>query len=147
MTRYATSYGALRRSLLRELESIATHGREERDSVRIEAEATHGAVCDEGDVSAHDLQADLDLAFLEIRSEAIRSIERALERIASGTYGICDDCGLAIAPARLRALPAAERCHDCEDLRESHKRETQRARIPRQWAMPFHLVAGRAQEM
>ena len=43
----------------------------------------------------------------------VRQAQRALERIADGTYGVCRECGDAIAPARLDAMPAAERCARC----------------------------------
>ena len=39
--------------------------------------------------------------------------ERALEKLAQGTYGRCDACGLPIAPARLRALPDRALCVSC----------------------------------
>jgi DnaK suppressor protein len=46
-------------------------------------------------------------------SSSIASIDRALEKVADGTYGVCDGCGREIAPARLEALPATARCFDC----------------------------------
>jgi len=35
---------------------------------------------------------------------------QALERIVNGTYGVCEECGAAIEPARLEANPAAKTC-------------------------------------
>jgi RNA polymerase-binding protein DksA len=43
----------------------------------------------------------------------ITQIRHALHRIEQGTYGICDNCGADIAPARLEAQPAATRCINC----------------------------------
>lgn len=40
--------------------------------------------------------------------------EAALARVADGSYGLCIACGAPIAEARLRALPTASRCIDCE---------------------------------
>ncbi len=37
----------------------------------------------------------------------------ALSRIESGDYGVCDNCGADIAPARLAVLPTATRCIKC----------------------------------
>lgn len=45
--------------------------------------------------------------------QQIASIDRALERIAAGTYGECVRCGGEIAPARLEARPEAALCIDC----------------------------------
>jgi len=41
-------------------------------------------------------------------------ISDALARLESGTYGLCQRCGRAIALARLRAVPAARHCVDCQ---------------------------------
>jgi len=46
-------------------------------------------------------------------AQSIRGVQAALERIAAGTYGICDNCGQDIAEARLRAVPEATRCVNC----------------------------------
>lgn len=51
----------------------------------------------------------------------LRDVEAALSRMSAGTYGECTDCGEAIAPARLRAYPAATRCIACQGALE--KRE------------------------
>jgi RNA polymerase-binding transcription factor DksA len=45
----------------------------------------------------------------ELRS-SLRDVERALERVAAGTYGTCEKCGNPIAPARLEAMPAVTTC-------------------------------------
>ncbi|MDX6677801.1 MAG: DnaK suppressor protein [Solirubrobacteraceae bacterium] len=39
--------------------------------------------------------------------------ERALEKLDSGTYGVCDSCSAAIDPARLRAMPDSVLCLAC----------------------------------
>jgi RNA polymerase-binding protein DksA len=43
----------------------------------------------------------------------LAKVEAALERIANGTYGICERCGKPIAPERLEALPSATTCVTC----------------------------------
>jgi DnaK suppressor protein len=49
---------------------------------------------------------------------AVHEIDAALQRILKARYGICETCGDAIALARLRALPAARYCTDCEARNE-----------------------------
>jgi RNA polymerase-binding protein DksA len=44
---------------------------------------------------------------------AIAAVDDALARIAAGTYGSCEQCGGAIAAARLTALPEATTCMRC----------------------------------
>lgn len=43
---------------------------------------------------------------------------QAKQRLSAGTYGLCQHCGVAIAPARLQALPTAAFCLGCADLAE-----------------------------
>lgn len=43
----------------------------------------------------------------------IASTNRALDRIANGTYGECVQCGGAISAGRLEARPEAALCIDC----------------------------------
>lgn len=50
--------------------------------------------------------------------EDMRDIDAARERLATGTYGRCVDCGEAIAYERLLAYPTAKRCIHCQRLYE-----------------------------
>ncbi|WP_294540443.1 TraR/DksA C4-type zinc finger protein [uncultured Rhodoblastus sp.] len=45
--------------------------------------------------------------------QEVRQIRDALQRIAEGNYGVCAQCGEAIDPRRLKALPTAIRCISC----------------------------------
>lgn len=54
------------------------------------------------------------LALEERLSEALAEVERALHKWETGTYGLCDQCGQAIQPARLEALPHANLCLGCK---------------------------------
>jgi len=48
-----------------------------------------------------------------VTKDEISHIRSALRRVADGTYGRCEACGLAIGSRRLQALPAATMCIDC----------------------------------
>jgi RNA polymerase-binding transcription factor DksA len=43
----------------------------------------------------------------------IRKIEAALQRMASGDYGVCVECGEPISEERLNVVPHAARCRNC----------------------------------
>ena len=58
------------------------------------------------------------LALRQHLERLLQQVERALEKMAAGTYGICEQCGQAIDPARLKALPHALLCLDCQQRRE-----------------------------
>lgn len=51
----------------------------------------------------------------EIERKELFLINDALERMADGSYGICENCGQNINPKRLVALPFAKLCIDCAD--------------------------------
>ena len=48
----------------------------------------------------------------------LRRIEAALARLEAGTYGRCTHCGTKIAAERLKSLPEAERCLNCQRKKE-----------------------------
>lgn len=96
---------------------------------------------DHGEDTVHELrrrrpeeQPDpTDRASLETdRSRALRlrdrdrrlmgKIQEALERLETGTFGVCESCGGSISPARLRARPVTTLCIECkrEAEREEH---------------------------
>jgi len=62
---------------------------------------------------------DIGITLIQIHSEMLNKVDTAIRRLDQGTYGQCADCGNAIAPARLRALPFAVRCLSCQSSRES----------------------------
>ena len=76
-----------------------------------------------------DIQEELEFALVQMKSETLNKVNDALVRLEQGSYGNCFDCGEEIAEKRLRALPFAVRCKDCEESRETaEQRERQLAR-------------------
>jgi DnaK suppressor protein len=73
-----------------------------------------GRVGDLEDQSLADLLVDVNLAEVTRDVQEIRAIERALKRIALGTYGVCVSCGQPIERERLEAYPTANRCAACQ---------------------------------
>ena len=86
-------------------------------------------VLDQGESSEVDIQEDIEFALIQMKSETLNKINEALGRLEGSTYGNCFECGEEIAERRLRALPFAVRCKDCEEARESAE---QRARMTAQ---------------
>jgi DnaK suppressor protein len=73
-----------------------------------------------------DIQEEIEFSLVQMKSETLNKINDALVRLEQGTYGNCFDCGEEIAEKRLRALPFAVRCKECEEARETaEKRERQ----------------------
>jgi DnaK suppressor protein len=80
---------------------------------------TERDVLDEAESSEVYTQDDIEFALIQLKAETLNKIDAALRRIEEGNYGDCSECGGEIAEARLRALPFAVRCRDCEDVREA----------------------------
>src|ERR1700733_667754 len=66
-----------------------------------------------------DIQEELEFSLVQMKSETLNKITDALVRLEQGTYGNCFECGEEIGEKRLRALPFAVRCKDCEEARET----------------------------
>ena len=49
----------------------------------------------------------------ETAESELQQIERALRRIDTGTYGVCDRCAKPIGAARLKVVPYTVHCMDC----------------------------------
>ena len=75
-------------------------------------------VLDAGESSEADIQEDLEFALIQMKAETLTKINDALIRLEALTYGNCSDCGGEISEQRLRALPFAVRCKECEQTRE-----------------------------
>jgi RNA polymerase-binding transcription factor DksA len=60
-------------------------------------------------------RGETDVLVAELRS-ALHEIERALERLDKGTYGVCERCANPISVARLEAMPATTTCITCASL-------------------------------
>jgi DnaK suppressor protein len=54
-----------------------------------------------------------DVAIHDQIIQQLAAVDAALARVAEGTYGVCEVCGLPIAPERLEAIPWAATCVAC----------------------------------
>ena len=88
-------------------------------------------VLDQGESSEVDIQEDIEFALIQMKSETLNKVDAALRRLEEGTYGNCFECGDEISEARLRALPFAVRCKDCEEARETAERRERMAQQKR----------------
>jgi DnaK suppressor protein len=88
-----------------------------------------GRVSDLEDQSLADLLVDVNLAEVTRDVQEIRAIERALKRIALGTYGVCVSCGQPIERERLEAHPTANRCAACQRAYEHDHATTPTPRL------------------
>ena len=75
-------------------------------------------VRDAEEQSVEDFVRGMDFALMEMESQTLRKIDEAMSRLEQGSYGVCGECGERIADARLKALPFALLCRDCQEGQE-----------------------------
>ena len=63
-------------------------------------------------------QQDLLLKLASGEREHLLSIEEAIRRVDDGEYGICMGCEKKISKTRLKAMPTASYCRDCQEKEE-----------------------------
>jgi RNA polymerase-binding transcription factor len=72
--------------------------------------------------AAETLHTEIQVALMDRRTQQGTQIQDALARLAENRYGFCQDCEAFIGVPRLRALPFAQRCRDCQALSERRAR-------------------------
>ncbi len=116
-------YVELKRILEERRREILAQVQEKMRDVRAEGGIGEGqGVLDAAESSEADIQDDIEFALIQMKSETLHKIEEALARLESGLFGDCFECGDEISERRLRALPFAVRCKDCEEAREVAQR-------------------------
>jgi RNA polymerase-binding protein DksA len=74
-----------------------------------------------GEGDTLNVERERDLALSASANQAVEDIDRALRRMDTGAYGICERCGKKIAVARLEALPFAALCIECKSREERRR--------------------------
>ncbi len=59
------------------------------------------------------IQWELNLALRDRAAQKVKDIKKALDKLAKGSYGICEICGKPIEEARLELLPYTTLCSKC----------------------------------
>lgn len=97
-----------RRHLLEQAKKEMVASTEGRDDIR-----------DEGDQAAATHDSYLHAKLLEALQRQVKAIDNALRSMDDGTYGECDECGEEILIGRLRVMPFAVKCTECQESRET----------------------------
>jgi RNA polymerase-binding protein DksA len=96
----------------------ATLAEQEAELDRLMRDAGDGAGHDQADMGATSFERDHELTVLNNEREKLAQIDRALGRIADGTYGTCESCGNPIGKMRVMAFPRATLCLTCKQREE-----------------------------
>jgi DnaK suppressor protein len=89
------------------------------------AAGDNSPLADEVDVIRLNEDREMTFATRSLLVERANKLAEALDRLRGGEYGVCEECGEAIAPARLRAMPEVTTCVRCQDQLERMSRRMQ----------------------
>jgi DnaK suppressor protein len=110
---------SLRKMLVTRREQIVNEAKTEISKyIKGETRQLVDTALDDGDWSVVDLSEDVSLRRLSTHRDNLQRIDEALRKFDEGTYGICEDCGEEISRERLKILPFAIYCTDCQERRE-----------------------------
>ncbi len=107
----------LRKKLLKKKEEILSKLEEIGKETSEEGES----LIEYYDKATYQFSKEYKIALGQKDAEILRQIERALQKMREGTYGICEDCGKPIPPKRLTAVPWAIYCIECAEKHEMEK--------------------------
>ena len=83
-----------------------------------ETESDGNEAPDLADRALSTVSRDLSYQLSTSEREVLRRIDAALERIEEGSYGTCVHCGKPVQTARLKAVPWARHCIECQELQD-----------------------------
>jgi len=75
-----------------------------------------------GDVASDTFEREKEVGLLEMLEFEMEKVNDAISRYQNGSYGICDQCGQEIEPARLQRLVNTTMCAACARIRSEHFR-------------------------
>jgi DnaK suppressor protein len=100
----------MKKRLIKQREVLSEQIEEEKQKV----EPSLMANPDRADLALDYAYRDRRLSLLEKLESQHTDVVKALDKIKEGTYGLCENCGNAILPERLEALPYATLCINCQ---------------------------------
>jgi DnaK suppressor protein len=99
-------------------------------------------VFDEIDHSDSTMQEGIGFALMQMKAETLARLDEALVRLDIGEFGFCFECHAEISPTRLRALPFAVRCKNCEERREQRQVRERKMAQSRTAMSPYSDLGG-----
>ena len=73
------------------------------------------------DMAADTYERELSMNIVSSEQETLYQIDDALKRLDDGSYGLCQQCSQPITMSRLKAVPYASLCINCQRLKEQQK--------------------------
>ncbi len=107
-----TRNNTYRTILLKKRQELLAHTRSGPEALAVSVQCP-----DDMEFAVQTVEQDVNVTTASVRTRMLKQIDHALQRVAGGTYGECQACGEQISSNRLKAVPWAEYCLTCEELR------------------------------
>lgn len=115
----AEEIAEVREELEADFERMSTSiSKAEAELAELLQEGRDGAGLDPVDVGSSNFERDQEMSLTANMRETLEQTERALERLNTGKYGACENCGEPIGKGRLLAFPRATMCVTCKTREE-----------------------------
>lgn len=112
---------AARTELLAEMDRLRSEITTSEDAITgLLRDSGDGTGDDQADTGTKNITREHEMALTANAREMLAQTGHALERLDSGTYGLCESCGKPIGKARMQAFPRATLCVDCKQRQERH---------------------------
>jgi DnaK suppressor protein len=116
LAKVVENLGEMKIKLLSEMES----------ELKAEREGNKDEGMDTYDLASEERDREISFILSDRERVKIKQIDDALERLADGSYGICESCGLDIGEERLEVMPFTRLCRDCQQDQEREARSQRR---------------------
>jgi DnaK suppressor protein len=86
---------------------------------------TEGAQQDIGDIIdsvSEERTRELEMILTDREKKKLLQIDEALDRIEDNSYGLCEECDIKIPKARLKVVPFAKYCVECQEKMEREEK-------------------------
>ena len=96
-----------------------------QEIVRRSKVTTEAGVQDIGDILdsvSEERSRELDMILTDREKKKLNQIDDALDRIEDATYGMCEECGVKIPKGRLKVMPFAKYCVECQEKIEREEK-------------------------
>jgi len=121
----------LRKQLIKRREDLAASVK--NHALELPDTGMDGSPGDTADQAASDYTTEMFGALLERQAGTLEEVDRALRKIENGDFGICEHCEKAIPSKRLKSLPWARFCLECQEKSDRRGAARKAQAEPAEW--------------
>ena len=110
----------IREKLIGVLEDLQNEIKQEVNSA---SERDLAQLMDTSDIASDAAEGELSIRIAESEGVEAAEVQKAIDKIDTGTYGLCERCQKPIGTERIKFKPFASMCIKCQEIVEIRRRE------------------------